>query len=90
MVLRLSETRQEMQATSLQFVAEEVVPAASPLEHADQYPVETVNCMAELGLFGGILLPEEYGGADMATQTKAARLLTWSAALQHDRGEPPR
>jgi alkylation response protein AidB-like acyl-CoA dehydrogenase len=61
MDLTLSETQRQMQATIRRFVNAEVIPVANELEHADQYPVEIVNRMAELGLFG-ILIPEAYGG----------------------------
>ena len=43
------------------FVAREVEPAASTLEHADAYPHAMVARMKELGLFGA-LIPREYGG----------------------------
>ena len=43
------------------FVAKEVLPVASELEHADEYPEAIVEQMKELGLFG-ITIPEEYGG----------------------------
>src|SRR5262249_5591100 len=43
---------------------------ASELEHADQYPIEIVNRMAELGLFG-ILIPEAYGGLGLDSVTYA-------------------
>ncbi|MBI3328495.1 MAG: acyl-CoA dehydrogenase family protein [Nitrospinae bacterium] len=61
MDLTLSEAQREIQATIRRFVEQEVIPVASALEHEDRYPVEIVNKMAELGLFG-ILIPEEYGG----------------------------
>jgi alkylation response protein AidB-like acyl-CoA dehydrogenase len=44
-----------------EFVAREVLPAASALEHADAYPHDLVARMRELGLFGA-LIPREYGG----------------------------
>ncbi|HEX3705331.1 MAG TPA: acyl-CoA dehydrogenase family protein [Mycobacteriales bacterium] len=43
------------------FVAREVIPHASAMEHADEFPAAIVQHMRELGLFG-ITIPEEYGG----------------------------
>jgi alkylation response protein AidB-like acyl-CoA dehydrogenase len=70
MDLTLSETQRQMQATIRRFVDAEVIPVASELEHADQYPIEIVNRMAELGLFG-ILIPEAYGGLGLDSVTYA-------------------
>jgi alkylation response protein AidB-like acyl-CoA dehydrogenase len=53
--------REEMVATVRKWVADKVIPVASELEHADEYPAELVDQMKELGLFG-ITIPEEYGG----------------------------
>ena len=55
------ELREEMVATVRTWVAREVIPVASELEHADTYPEHLVEQMKELGLFG-ITLPEEHGG----------------------------
>jgi alkylation response protein AidB-like acyl-CoA dehydrogenase len=55
------ELREEMVATVRKFVAREVIPVASELEHADEYPAAIVAAMVDLGLFG-ITIPEEYGG----------------------------
>jgi alkylation response protein AidB-like acyl-CoA dehydrogenase len=55
------ELREEMVATVRKFVAREVIPVASDLEHADEYPAAIVDAMAQLGLFG-ITIPEEHGG----------------------------
>jgi alkylation response protein AidB-like acyl-CoA dehydrogenase len=55
------ELREEMVATVRRFVARDVIPVASELEHADEYPAAIVDAMAELGLFG-ITIPEEHGG----------------------------
>ena len=53
--------RDEIIQTVRKFVAREVIPVASDLEHADAYPEEIVATMRELGLFG-ITIPEAYGG----------------------------
>ncbi len=55
------EIRAEMIQTVRRFVAREVIPVASDLEHADQYPEAIVEQMKQLGLFG-ITIPEQYGG----------------------------
>jgi alkylation response protein AidB-like acyl-CoA dehydrogenase len=48
-------------ATVRRFVEAEVVPVATALEHADEYPHALVGRMRELGLFGA-LVPAEHGG----------------------------
>lgn len=53
--------RDELIATVRRFVEADVVPVASELEHADEYPAAIVATMADLGLFG-VTIPEEYGG----------------------------
>src|SRR4051812_38338013 len=55
------EVRREVIETVKRWVAREVVPVATRMEHADEYPAEIVEQMKELGLFG-IAIPEEYGG----------------------------
>jgi alkylation response protein AidB-like acyl-CoA dehydrogenase len=54
--------RTEMIATVRRFVARDVIPVASAMEHADEYPADIVAAMQDLGLFG-ITIPEELGGA---------------------------
>ena len=56
--------------TVRQFVAKEVMPAASAMEHRNEYPHELVAQMAAMGLFG-LNVPEEYGGAGIDTTTFA-------------------
>ncbi|MEP7272087.1 MAG: acyl-CoA dehydrogenase family protein [Acidobacteriota bacterium] len=48
--------------TVRQFVDREVIPVASRMEHADEYPFALVEQMKELGLFG-LNVPEEFGGS---------------------------
>jgi alkylation response protein AidB-like acyl-CoA dehydrogenase len=52
------------------FVAKEVLPVASELEHADTYPDDLVTAMRELGLFG-CLVPAEHGGLGLDIVTYA-------------------
>ena len=55
------ELRDEMVASVRRWVAREVIPVASALEHADAYPDDLVEQMKAMGLFG-VTIPEEYGG----------------------------
>jgi alkylation response protein AidB-like acyl-CoA dehydrogenase len=55
------DVRQEIVDTVRRFVAKEVIPVASALEHDDQFPTEIVEQMRGLGLFG-VTIPEVYGG----------------------------
>src|ERR1700759_1528517 len=43
------------------FVDERILPVATELEHADEYPQEIVDGLKELGIFG-LMIPEEYDG----------------------------
>ncbi len=65
-----SEARRAIVNTIREFVRREVTPVASQMEHADEYPVELVERMKELGLFGAII-PEEYGGLELDIGTYA-------------------
>jgi len=56
--------------TVRKFVAKEVMPVVSELEHRNEYPHELVRQMKEIGLFG-LNIPEQYGGADVDTTTFA-------------------
>jgi alkylation response protein AidB-like acyl-CoA dehydrogenase len=55
------EIRREIIETVRRFVAREVIPVASDLEHEDTFPDEIVEQMRALGLFG-VTIPEAYGG----------------------------
>ena len=52
------------------WVDAEVVPVASELEHADEYPAALVEGMRGLGLFG-VTIPEAYGGLGLDLETYA-------------------
>ncbi|HJT89261.1 MAG TPA: acyl-CoA dehydrogenase family protein [Bryobacteraceae bacterium] len=56
--------------TVRKFVAREVIPVASEMEHRNEYPHDLVRQMREMGLFG-LNIPEEYGGAGIDTATFA-------------------
>jgi alkylation response protein AidB-like acyl-CoA dehydrogenase len=66
----LSDIQKEILATVRNFVDREILPNATELEHADEYPEEIVKGMAEMGLFG-LTIPEQYGGLGESLLTYA-------------------
>lgn len=52
------------------FLERHVKPVAMHLEHEDIYPIEIVERMKELGLFGAVI-PAEYGGLGLTARTYA-------------------
>jgi butyryl-CoA dehydrogenase len=52
------------------FVDKDVIPVASELEHADEFPTGLVETMRQMGLFG-TTIPEEYGGLGLGLDTYA-------------------
>ena len=66
--------REELVAAVRRFVTRSVLPVASDLEHADEYPAELVATMRDLGLFGITIAPE-YGGLGLD-------LLTYIAVIE--------
>jgi alkylation response protein AidB-like acyl-CoA dehydrogenase len=56
-----ADIRTEVIETVRRFVAREVIPVASALEHADEFPADILAQMREMGLFG-VTIPEAYGG----------------------------
>jgi alkylation response protein AidB-like acyl-CoA dehydrogenase len=60
----------ELVAAVRTFVEREVIPVASDLEHADEYPTQLVEGLKQLGLFGSTI-PEQYGGLGLDTVTYA-------------------
>lgn len=56
--------------TIREFGEREIKPVARELDHKDEYPVEIVERMKELGLFG-LTISEEYGGASLDCVTYA-------------------
>ncbi len=53
------------------FVDKQIIPNAQELEHADEYPQAIVDGMSEMGLFGLMIPPEEYGGLGESLLTYA-------------------
>lgn len=66
----LNTEQQLILSTVRKFVANEVIPVASEMDHRNEYPHELVRQMQEMGLFG-LNIPEEYGGAGVDTATFA-------------------
>ena len=52
------------------FVEREILPVATELEHADEYPTKIVEGLKELGIFG-LMIPEEYDGLGESLLTYA-------------------
>jgi butyryl-CoA dehydrogenase len=65
------EVRAELVDTVRRFVEKEVLPVASDLEHADEYPEAIVEQMKEMGLFG-ITIPTSHGGLGLDLLTYVA------------------
>ena len=66
----LSVEQELIVSTVRRFVAKEVIPVASEMEHRNEYPHELVAQMKQMGLFG-LNIPEEYGGAGIGNTTFA-------------------
>src|SRR3712207_9400396 len=66
----LSEDQTEILKAVRTFVDEKILPVATDLEHADEYPTEIVEGLKELGIFG-LMIPEEYGGLGESLLTYA-------------------
>ena len=69
-VTESSVEQQEIVAAVKEFVDRDVIPVASELEHADEFPTALVETMKQLGLFG-TTIPEEYGGLGLGLDTYA-------------------
>jgi alkylation response protein AidB-like acyl-CoA dehydrogenase len=66
----LTDVQRDIVATVRDFVENEVLPVATKLEHADEYPEQIVEQMKDLGLFG-LTIPEEYDGLGESLLTYA-------------------
>ena len=62
--------QQHIVSSIREFVERKVIPVASRLEHADEYPTEIVEGLKDLGLFGANV-PEDYGGLGLGYTTFA-------------------
>ncbi len=66
----LTDDQTEILKAVRQFVDEKILPVATELEHADEYPQEIVDGLKELGIFG-LMIPEEYDGLGESLLTYA-------------------
>ena len=66
----LTEDQTEILKAVRTFVEERIIPVATGLEHADEYPEEIVEGLKELGVFG-LMIPEEYDGLGESLLTYA-------------------
>lgn len=66
----LTEDQTEILKAVRTFVEERILPVATELEHADEYPQEIVDGLKELGIFG-LTIPEEYDGLGESLLTYA-------------------
>ena len=66
----LSEEQQLIVSQLRKFVEKEVVPVAMELEHKDEYPVDLIEQLKGLQLFG-MVIPPEYGGLGLPFTTYA-------------------
>jgi butyryl-CoA dehydrogenase len=72
--VELTSEQKDMLSLIREFVDKEVIPNASRLDHADEFPESMVEGLKEMGLFG-ITIPEEYGGLGLD-------LLTYSLVIK--------
>jgi len=66
----LTDDQTQILAAVRTFVDEKILPVATELEHADEYPTEIVEGLKELGMFG-LMIPEEYDGLGESLLTYA-------------------
>jgi alkylation response protein AidB-like acyl-CoA dehydrogenase len=66
----LTEMQEEILTAVRTYVDREILPVATALEHADEYPQEIVDGLKELGVFG-LMIPEEFGGLGESLLTYA-------------------
>jgi alkylation response protein AidB-like acyl-CoA dehydrogenase len=70
----LTEDQIEILKAVRTFVEDKILPVATELEHADEYPTEIVEGLKDLGIFG-LTIPEEYDGL-------GEPLLTYALAVE--------
>jgi alkylation response protein AidB-like acyl-CoA dehydrogenase len=66
----LTDDQREILKAVRSFVEAKILPVATELEHADEYPASIVEGLKELGLFG-LMIPEEYDGLGESLLTYA-------------------
>ena len=63
MSFELSPEHEQFRRTVRDFAEKEIAPRAAEWDREHHFPVDVVQKMGQLGLFG-LTAPEEYGGAD--------------------------
>src|ERR1700710_3050077 len=63
MTFELSEDHEQFRRTVRDFAEKEIAPHAAQWDRDHHFPVDVVQKMGSLGLFG-LTSPEQYGGAD--------------------------
>ena len=66
----LTDLQRDILRTVRDFVAAEIIPVASDLDHSDTYPDRIVAGLVELGVFG-LTIDQEYGGLGESLLTYA-------------------
>src|SRR4051812_11687946 len=66
----LTEEQGEILGAVRTFVEDKILPVATELEHADEYPQDIVDGLKELGIFG-LTIPVEYNGLGESLLTYA-------------------
>ena len=66
--MTIADLRSQIVELVRDFVKKDVVPIANKLEADDIYPVDLVEKMQDMGLFG-ITIPEQYGGLGPVSYT---------------------
>ncbi|MEJ9076876.1 MULTISPECIES: acyl-CoA dehydrogenase family protein [Gordonia] len=66
----LTDVQRDILSTVRRFVDSQILPVATELEHADEYPADIVATMKEMGIFG-LTIDEQYGGLGESLLTYA-------------------
>ncbi|GAC78844.1 putative acyl-CoA dehydrogenase [Gordonia malaquae NBRC 108250] len=66
----LTDVQRDILSTVRHFVDSQILPVATELEHADEYPADIVATMKEIGIFG-LTIDEQYGGLGESLLTYA-------------------
>src|SRR5690606_22404217 len=64
MTFELSREHEEFRRTVREFAAAQIAPHAAQWDRDHHFPIDVVQQMGDLGLFG-LTAPEEYGGAGL-------------------------
>src|SRR6218665_2903752 len=75
--MKLSETHEQIRATTRRFAQEVIRPVAEALDREERFPADIYHQMGELGLFG-ITVPYAYCGAGRDVPAYALVMEEWS------------